>query len=81
MCKHHEWHKFYGSSDWVYSDLGDYMYTTIIPARAECLMTDLDVAYYALSHINQWGLWAACRFAKNRGVRAEILINLMRTMK
>lgn len=44
-------------------------------------MTDLDVAYYAITHIKQWGLWAACRYARNRGVRAETLINLMREIK
>lgn len=35
-------------------------------------------ARYAVSHIKQWGLYAACRYAKNHGVSAEMFINQLR---
>lgn len=41
-------------------------------------MTDLDVTLYAISHIKQWGLWSACRYCKNRGIRAEFFIKTLK---
>jgi len=42
------------------------------------MITKQDYALYAAKHVKQWGIFAASRYAKNRGVSAETLIKAIK---
>ena len=41
-------------------------------------MTKADHAITAVTNIESWGLWAACRYAKNHGISCRLFLLTLR---